>query len=481
MDSHNVSIKSSTIANSGEEGITIESSHNVSIVSSLIANNEEEGIYILNSHNINIIYTNFVNCGLNLWNSYNNSVVNSFVNGLPLLYLENKSDIVVNYPVGEAILVNSHNITLKGIIISNNNVIGANIISSSNVSIVNMTITNNKKGVLIRISSNVSVVNNTITNNSRGWGIFVCNSQNASVVNSEIANNGQRGIWIWSSSNVSVMNSRITNNDKGIEIRDSQNVSVSFNVITGNNVGIYNRGYIVNASYNWWGDISGPSGIGFGSGDSIIGGNVTFGPWLSSAPPSGEPVDGYGARYNIASGGGIADASDIAGVVVEVNSSKSVMVGVVNYTMFPKSLVVDRRFANYFDVYINSTDGVNEVLIKIYYNEAYLRSLGVSERLLSVYWLNGSKWELCSLQGVNVSEKYIWVKITNDTMPSLSDLAGLPFVLVSPPTVNGVIIDLHDNHILGSHSGIELLIVSLSIAVLIGGLLVLLFVRKNSY
>ncbi|MCA9759522.1 MAG: hypothetical protein KDA27_27250, partial [Candidatus Eisenbacteria bacterium] len=34
------------------------------------------------------------------------------------------------------------------------------------------------------------------------------------------------------------------------------------------------------ASFNWWGDASGPSGDGSGSGDAVLGGNVTFSPWL---------------------------------------------------------------------------------------------------------------------------------------------------------------------------------------------------------
>ncbi len=35
----------------------------------------------------------------------------------------------------------------------------------------------------------------------------------------------------------------------------------------------------VNARHNWWGDISGPSGIGSGSGSAVLG-NVLFAPWL---------------------------------------------------------------------------------------------------------------------------------------------------------------------------------------------------------
>ena len=48
----------------------------------------------------------------------------------------------------------------------------------------------------------------------------------------------------------------------------------------------------VDAECNWWGDVSGPSGSGDGSGDAVSD-NVDFEPWLLSEAPDGSCYDGF--------------------------------------------------------------------------------------------------------------------------------------------------------------------------------------------
>jgi hypothetical protein len=48
----------------------------------------------------------------------------------------------------------------------------------------------------------------------------------------------------------------------------------------------------VDAECNWWGDVSGPSGSGDGSGDAVSN-NVDFEPWLLSEAPDGSCYDGF--------------------------------------------------------------------------------------------------------------------------------------------------------------------------------------------
>jgi hypothetical protein len=60
-------------------------------------------------------------------------------------------------------------------------------------------------------------------------------------------------------------------------------VYINFNNILGNSsFGVRNDGTseIIDARDNWWGDASGPSGVGPGSGDAVTA-NVDFDPWLS--------------------------------------------------------------------------------------------------------------------------------------------------------------------------------------------------------
>jgi len=67
----------------------------------------------------------------------------------------------------------------------------------------------------------------------------------------------------------------------------SSNNEIHYNNIYGNtNYGVYSYGYTVNATYNWWGDASGPGGQGPGTGDNVSA-NVLYDPWLTE-PWTGE-------------------------------------------------------------------------------------------------------------------------------------------------------------------------------------------------
>ena len=64
------------------------------------------------------------------------------------------------------------------------------------------------------------------------------------------------------------------------------------NSITGNTIGV--AGYdtqVFDAECNWWGDASGPSGAGPGTGDSAVG-NVDFEPWLTTSDLVSGPCNG---------------------------------------------------------------------------------------------------------------------------------------------------------------------------------------------
>ena len=78
-----------------------------------------------------------------------------------------------------------------------------------------------------------------------------------------------------------IKNNFITRWDKGIYILgQNSNIDISYNYIYGNDIGIENTGSdIINAENNWWGDESGPSGVGSGTGDAVSA-NVDYSPWL---------------------------------------------------------------------------------------------------------------------------------------------------------------------------------------------------------
>ena len=86
-----------------------------------------------------------------------------------------------------------------------------------------------------------------------------------------------------------VSRNRIEAADVGILVQGGSSLSTSStdNCIVGNDVGLRHEGTATGlaAALNWWGDSSGPSGLGDGAGDSIeiVGdGTVDFEPWLTS-------------------------------------------------------------------------------------------------------------------------------------------------------------------------------------------------------
>ncbi|MDX1684648.1 MAG: T9SS type A sorting domain-containing protein [Saprospiraceae bacterium] len=96
-----------------------------------------------------------------------------------------------------------------------------------------------------------------------------------------------------------ITGSTITDNTVGIAVgynnTDQSLVEANNNDIYGNtDFGVSSTNPVVDATLNWWGDPSGPSGEGYGTGDAITD-NVLFCPWLdASITAGGSPVLGQG-------------------------------------------------------------------------------------------------------------------------------------------------------------------------------------------
>jgi hypothetical protein len=95
--------------------------------------------------------------------------------------------------------------------------------------------------------------------------------------------------------NIEVTDNNITDNDYGVRVAgpdddsdltyvDASAITVNYNDIHGNTEwGAVNNGTnVLNATHNWWGNKTGPSGEGTGSGDPV-GPNVDYKPYLESS------------------------------------------------------------------------------------------------------------------------------------------------------------------------------------------------------
>lgn len=177
----------------------------------------------------------------------------------------------------------------------NNNVsnlgCGGIYIGSGNISIADNTIMYNSGGYSGGIECNgdlISIVNNTISYNisvSCGGGIR-CNYGSATILNNTITDNAAlhgSGIYCYNSSPLIQMCDISFNNGDGIYCESMSNPAINYNNINDNtDYGVLNADPIVtiDAEYNWWGDPSGPGGVGPGTGDEVSE-NVLYDPWLT--------------------------------------------------------------------------------------------------------------------------------------------------------------------------------------------------------
>jgi len=225
----------------------------------------------------------------------------------------------------------------------------------------------------------------------------------------------------WGPSTVEMKGSSISNNDGiGIYVCDDSTLEAHFNNIVGNTAyGVVNEGgETVDATYDWWGDASGPYHGTLnpgGEGNAVIG-NVDFEPWL-----------GVGTVTKTVTNSTV-NATAEADTEVEVTGTATVTVA--RYDENPGGPLPTDFIAldKYIDIYVPDTTEVTEIEIRLYYTDAELATAdtaGVNETSLRLSWLDGYVWNECSDSGVNTDSDYIWAKIrATGTTPSLAFLQG---------------------------------------------------------
>jgi len=283
------------------------------------------------------------------------------------------------------------------------------------ITIRNNTIIDNEYGGIAIFSSNyITIMGNSIENSQRYYGVAIHESGHVCVIGNLMTGNS-KGIWLTHSSEdiVTVYNDIVDNTEYGAFADDQSNLD---------------------ARLNWWGDPTGPSGVGPGNGDPVSS-NVIYEPWLT-APITSEP-DAVGlVAYNKSAQDEVLTFPNMN---MEISLIGSANVFIALYKSNPGT-DLEGDIGIYIDIYIPDASQLTQISVKIYYDETRIQFLGLRESSLTMHWWDGSEWRICSDAGVNTDENYVWAVIGWNTKPSLTDLSGTAFGCgKKPPPVGGTV------------------------------------------
>jgi len=240
LSSSNNNIVTSNVFSANNHGIDIILSRYNNITDNTISDNLY-GIVLGTSYYNTISNNMFFNDGIAVSNSYCNIVANNLVNGKPLLYLEDESDIIIDVAgeAGQAVLVNCTNITIEDqeLTLTAN---GIELWNSHYCHILNNNISNNSDGIYLHGLSSHNTISGNILNSNSWDGISSFSCSDNTIIGNTINSNYWHGIYLRSSDRNTIDSNILSqNNNQGIYSRDSYNNIIISSIFTGNNDGLY--------------------------------------------------------------------------------------------------------------------------------------------------------------------------------------------------------------------------------------------------
>jgi parallel beta-helix repeat protein len=226
------------VISSSSGGIHLCFSENNLISNCTIEQIEVRGISVYVSAGNTIISNTFTECGLEIYTSpphkeIHNIIIENTVNGKPLVYLENESNVIID-DAGQVILLNCEDITVRNLDLHHAST-GVRVVDSKRVTISSNVISNNVHGISIVESQHVVIEKNIIEDNwGTGVGIYQTFTGKNEILNNTIINNG-KGIYVHNclSGKTIIENNDISNNEEGIYI-SSESCDISYNNICDN-------------------------------------------------------------------------------------------------------------------------------------------------------------------------------------------------------------------------------------------------------
>ncbi|RZB32822.1 MAG: hypothetical protein SRB2_04215, partial [Desulfobacteraceae bacterium Eth-SRB2] len=245
--SSNNTLTNNTANSNNWDGIYLDYSSNNTLTNNTANSNNWDGILLYSSSNNtltnNIMSENSYNFGVDgyMLSHYTHSIdTSNLVDGEPIYYWIDQQNKEVPGDAGFVGLVNSTNITVKDLTLTNNQQ-GVLLAYTKNSRIERINASNNDCGIELSSSSNNTLTNNTANSNSYD-GIYMWSSSNNTLTNNTANSNNWDGIYLDYSSNNTFTNNTANSNNwgDGIYLDYSSNNTLTNNTANSNNwYGIY--------------------------------------------------------------------------------------------------------------------------------------------------------------------------------------------------------------------------------------------------
>ncbi|RNI13703.1 PGF-pre-PGF domain-containing protein [Methanohalophilus sp. RSK] len=254
--SSNNTLTGNMVSDNTDNGIYIyssiflpSSSNDNTLTSNTVSNNTDNGIYLSGSSNNTLISNtmsnntyNFGVVGDNMLEMLNDINTSNTVDSKPIYYVVNNSDITIDSSTNAGVVycINCQNISIEDLTLSNN-VNGIFLYNSTDSNITNNTVSSNYECISLDSSSNNTLTSNTMSNSSDD-GIDLDYSSNNMLTSNTMLNNSDDGIDLgFSSNNNTLTSNTVSNNsDDGIDLDSSSNNTLTNNTASDNSDnGIY--------------------------------------------------------------------------------------------------------------------------------------------------------------------------------------------------------------------------------------------------